>query len=385
MESSIPPKARTLRNGLHNAGLRHIIPGMFNQKLLEECSNAHGVSGFEGEIRELVRQELSSCGESTCTAAGLQICSRKVENAVPTVSLIAHMDEVGFMVQGITPDGYLTLVPLGGWWNHTLPSQRVLVLTRSGDKIPGQIATKPPHLLPEAQRRQVMADDALFIDVGASGQAEVEQLGITPGCPVVPDVCMQPLAIPHRWMGKAFDNRNGVYCMLEAMKQLCAEQVACNLNAIGTVMEEVGTRGARAIPAEMVGDVAIILEGAPADDTPGQSSICRQGVVGKGVQVRLFDPTHITHPKLADMVLQVASEAGIPHQAAVRRTGGTDAAACYAHWQGIPTIVLSTPTRYIHSHNGIIDDRDLCACCDLVCAIVRKIAACHLNATDFVS
>lgn len=358
---------------------------MFNQKLLEECSNAHGVSGFEGEIRKLIRRELSECGEAGCTAAGLQICSHKVGKEAPTVSLIAHMDEVGFMVQGITPDGYLTLVPLGGWWNHTLPSQRVLVMTRTEAKIPGQIATKPPHLLPEAQRRQVMADDALFIDVGASCQAEVEELGITPGCPVVPDVHMQPLALPHRWMGKAFDNRNGVYCMVEAMKQLCAEKVDCNIHAIGTVMEEVGTRGARAIPASMVGDVAIILEGAPADDTPGQSSICRQGVVGKGVQIRLFDPTHITPPALADWVLQVAQEANIPHQAAVRRTGGTDAAACYAHWQGIPAIVLSTPTRYIHSHNGIIDDRDLCACADLVCAMVRRIAAQQLKSTFFSS
>lgn len=358
---------------------------MFNQKLLEECSDAHGVSGFEGEIRKLIRRELSECGEAACTAAGLQICSREVGKEAPTISLIAHMDEVGFMVQGITPDGYLTLVPLGGWWNHTLPSQRVLVMTRTGAKIPGQIATKPPHLLPEAQRRQVMADDALFIDVGASCQAEVEELGIAPGCPVVPDVHMQPLAIPHRWMGKAFDNRNGIYCMMDAMKKLCAENVACNIHAIGTVMEEVGTRGARTIPASMVGDLAIILEGAPADDTPGQSSICRQGVVGKGVQVRLFDPTHITPPALADWVLQVAREANIPHQAAVRRTGGTDAAACYAHWQGIPTIVLSTPTRYIHSHNGIIDDRDLCACSDLVCAIVRRIAAQQLKASFFSS
>lgn len=373
------------KNGLHNREIRLILQGMFNQKLLEECSNAHGVSGFEGEIRKLMHRELEGCGDRFCTAAGLQVCSRTVSKEAPTVSLIAHMDEVGFMVQGITPDGYLTLVPLGGWWNHTLPAQRVLVLTRTGSKIPGQIATKPPHLLPEAQRKQVMTDDALFIDVGASCQTEVEQLGITPGCPIVPDVCMQALALPHRWMGKAFDNRNGVYCLLEAMKTLCAEQIACNINAIGTVMEEVGTRGARAIPAGMAGDVAIILEGAPADDTPGQSSVCRQGVVGKGVQVRLYDPTHITHPGLADMVLEEARTGGISHQVAVRRTGGTDAAACYTHWQGIPTIVLSTPTRYIHSHNGIIDDRDLCACCDLVCAIVRRVARQQLKAGDFIS
>lgn len=347
---------------------------MFNRSLLERLSNAHGVSGFEGEVRSILREQLGACCDCSCTRAGVQVCRYRAAADAPTLSLIAHMDEVGFMVQGITHDGYLAIVPLGGWWNHTLPAQRVTVRTRNGAVVPGQIATKPPHLLPESQRRQIMGDDALFVDVGASSEAEVGELGITPGCPVVPDVTMQPLALPHRWMGKAFDNRAGVFCMTEAVKRLSAERVNCNVHAIGTVMEEVGTRGARTLTPELVGDVAIILEGAPADDTPGQGASCRQGVPGKGVQVRLFDPTHLTPPALADFVCAAAQDEGIAYQPAVRRTGGTDAAAAYSNWYGIPAIVLSTPTRYIHSHNGILDDRDLTACTDLVCAVARRLA-----------
>ncbi len=341
-------------------------------------SNARGISGFEDEVRALLAAELEGCGHISRDIANNFICERKgTQPGAARIALLAHMDEIGFMVQGVTPDGFLTIVPIGGWWNHTLPSQRVLVQARgaaSAEKpwIPGQIGTKPPHLLPESQRSQVMPTDALVVDVGASCEAEVCALGIRPGCPVVPDVQMQPLAIPHRYMGKAFDNRAGVFCMAEVMRRLEAEKAAlpCTVAAIGTVQEEVGTRGARALG--YLADLHIILEGPPADDSFGQSTLCRQGVLGKGVQVRLYDPTNITPPELADWVLEVAAKENIPCQVTVRRSGGTDAAASYPSWNGSPAIVLGVPTRYIHSHNGILDERDLQACTELCCALVKS-------------
>lgn len=345
---------------------------MIRADLLARCSNTAAASGFEAPIRRLIRSELASCCESiTRMPSGNIVC--RCGQGGPTVALLAHMDEVGFMVQGITPDGYLLFVPLGGWWNHTLPAQRVVVHSADGRSIPGQIGTKPPHLLPESQRREVMPTEALCIDVGASSAEEVQALGIRIGCSVTPDVTLQPLAVPHRWMGKAFDNRAGVYCMIEAMRGLAADALPLTLLGVGTVQEEVGTRGARALDPRP--DLAIILEGPPADDGFGQSTLCRQGVLGKGVQLRLFDPTNITPPALAQLALRVAEEQHIPCQPSVRRTGGTDAAASYPNWQGAPAIVLGVPTRYIHSHNGILDERDLAACVDLTCALVRAIAA----------
>lgn len=344
---------------------------MFDKDLLERCSNAAAPSGFEGEMRAVVKEELAGIARIRETKAGNIIAAVGPESGAKRVALVAHMDEIGFMVQGVTPDGFLLIVPLGGWWNHTLPSQRVLVHTRDGRRIPGQIGTRPPHLLPESQRHQVMPTEALFIDVGASSAEEVAALGIRLGCAVTPDVQMQGLAIPHRWMGKAFDNRAGVYAMIQTLKTL-AQETALPVTAegIGTVQEEVGTRGARALDCPP--DFAVILEGPPADDTFGQSGICRQGVLGQGVQVRLFDPTNITPPELADWVLRVAAEEGIACQPTVRRTGGTDAAAAYPQWHGTPAIVLGVPTRYIHSHNGILDDRDLEACVALAAALVRR-------------
>lgn len=346
---------------------------MFNQELLQKCSNAGGVSGFEDDIRNVIADELAGCGTISRSISGNLICEKKGSEGAPTVALVVHMDEIGFMVQGITDDGFLLLVPLGGWWNHTLPSQRMTVITRDGRRIPGQIGTKPPHLLPESQRKQVMPDDALFVDIGASSKAEVEALGIRLGCCVVPDVQLQPLAVEHRWMGKAFDNRAGIYCMIQVMQAIKNEQLPCTVRAIATVQEEVGTRGARSLQDEMVPDFAIILEGPPADDTFGQSATCRQGVLGKGVQIRLYDPTNITPPAFADFVLNIAEKYGIAHQPTVRRTGGTDAAASYPHWFGTPSIVFGVPTRYIHSHNGILDDRDLQSTVELTLKVIRDI------------
>ncbi len=348
-------------------------PPMFNKTLLEKCSNASGVSGFEDEIRNVIAAELAGCGTITHCRNGNLICEKPGPVGSPTVALIAHMDEIGFMVQGITADGFLLLVPLGGWWNHTLPSQRVQVITRDGRKIPGQIGTKPPHLLPESQRKQVMPDDALFVDVGASCKEEVEALGIRLGCCVVPDVQLQALSVEHRWMGKAFDNRAGVYTMIRTMQTIKDMQLPCTVRAIATVQEEVGTRGARALQNESIPDFAIILEGPPADDTFGQSPTCRQGELGKGVQIRLYDPTNITPPAYADFVLDTATRNGIPHQATVRRTGGTDAAASYPNWHGTPSIVFGVPTRYIHSHNGILDARDLTAAVQLTTKVLENI------------
>ncbi len=343
---------------------------------LARYSNARGISGFEDEVRQRLTKDLhpfSSISQETC---GNFVCeSPGNEKDAPRVALVAHMDEIGFMVQGITPDGFLTLVPIGGWWNHTLPAQRVLVQARGAEGkpwIPGQIGTKPPHLLPETQRSQVMPTDALFVDVGASCEEEVRALGIRPGCPIVPDVPLQKLAIPHRVMGKAFDNRAGVACMVEVMRRLAEENAAlpCTVAAIGTVQEEVGTRGARAL--EYRADLHLILEGPPADDSFGQPGLCRQGVLGKGVQIRLYDPTHLTPPELADWVIRVAEEEHIPHQVTVRRSGGTDAAASYSNWGGTPAIVLGVPCRYIHAHNGILDERDMEACVRLCHALVKR-------------
>lgn len=345
-------------------------------KLIKTLSEAHGPSGFEAPVRSIVADLLHPYGSLDTDRCGSLLCTQKssltqehkqaednqteqTSKPIPKVMIATHMDEIGFLVQHITADGFLTCVPLGGWWEHTLLSQRVLIRTDKGTTHPGLIGSKPPHFLPEAQRRQVLPLDAMFIDVGASSRDEVEnELGIHLGSPIVPDTPFTTFPQNTKIMGKAFDNRLGLAAMIETMRDLSGTPLPHHLIGAATVQEELGMRGAKTAGAHTLPDCALILEAPPADDTPGFSPSESQGSLGKGVQIRLFDPTAVMNPKLAEFILNLAREHNIPHQVAVRRTGGTDAGALHLIKSGIPCIVLGVPTRYIHAHNGIADLRD---------------------------
>lgn len=343
--------------------------------LLKELTEAHSVPGHEDEVRAIFCDELSGLGEISSDGMGSVFCT--LPGNGPRVMITAHMDEVGMMVQNVTPDGFVQFLALGGWWEHHLLSQRVEILTRGGVKVPGLIASKPPHFLTRGQRREVMSIEQMFIDVGASSRAEVERdLGISLGDPIAPHSPFVAMAQKDRFMAKAFDNRTGMAAMIQAGRimaegpELPNQPVFC-----GTVQEEVGTRGARTAARHARPDVAIVLEGPPADDTPGHAASESQGRLGGGVQIRMFDPSAIGNPRLAHLAIETARESGIPHQVAVRRSGGTDAAALHLANEGVPCVVLGAPARYIHSHNAIIDINDHLAMVALTVGLAGKLDA----------
>ena len=340
--------------------------------LLQELTDAHAVPGHEDEVRAIFVDELEECGELSTDRLGSVFCEMAGEG--PRVLVAGHMDEVGFLVQNITADGFLQFVPVGGWWEHTLLAQRVEVLTRNGDKILGVVASRPPHFLPEAQRRQVLAIDQMFIDVGADSRSQaIEEFGISLGDPIAPCSAFTPLAREDSFMAKAFDNRVGMAAVIQAGQILARSAHPNHLIFCGTVQEEVGLRGAKTAATFANPDVAIILECPPADDIPGFARADGQGLLGGGVQIRMFDPTAIANPRLARLAIDVACAQGISHQVTVRQSGGTDAGSFHLANHGIPSIVLGVPARYIHSHNAIIDLNDHLQMLALVIALVRRL------------
>ena len=342
--------------------------------LLQELTEAHAVSGHEDEVRAIFVDELGECGELSADRNGSVFC--ETGNSGPRVLVAGHMDEVGFMVQNITADGFIQFVAIGGWWEHILLSQRVEILTRGGDKILGVVASCPPHFLPEAQRRQVMTIDQMFIDVGASSARDaMENFGVALGDPIAPVSAFTPLARDDWFMAKAFDNRVGMAATIQAGQILAQSPHPNRLILCGTVQEEVGLRGARTAATFAKPDVAIILEGPPADDTPGGPRTECQGRLGGGAQIRWFDPSAIANPRLARLAIDTARQAGIGHQITVRRSGGTDAGSFHLANEGIPSIVLGVPARYIHSHNAILNLNDYLQLLALTIALVRALDA----------
>lgn len=350
-------------------------------ELLRRLTEAHSVSGFEDEVREIFREELKGKGSLGCDRLGSVYCESEAGDG-PRVLVAGHMDEVGFRVQAITSQGYLTFVPVGGWWGHNLLAQRVEVKTRSGSKITGIVASKPPHFLTVAERAKVQSLDAMFIDIAAEDAEEVASWGVKIGDPIAPVSRFTPSRKEGRYLAKAFDNRVGMGGAIEVGRDLLPIS-AGHLIVAGTVQEEVGLRGSRTLGNRVAPDVAIVLEGPPADDTPGQDLSVSQGALGKGVQIRLHDPSAIMNPRLVDLAISLAETNGIPHQVTVRRSGGTDAGGFTQSGPGIPSIVLGVPARYIHSHNGIIDIADYRAMVDLAKALASEILAKGADQFDF--
>ena len=343
--------------------------------ILAQLSNAAGTPGNEGEVREIIRKHLEGLVEFSYDKMGSIICQRKGGRDTPRVMLAGHIDEIGFIVRLITNEGFIKFHNLGGWWGHTMLAQRVIIKTAQGD-VPGVIGAKPVHHLGQDERKTVMDIKDMHIDVGARDKQEaMEVFGILPGDHIVPQTMFVEMHNPRFVSGKAFDDRVGTALFVEAIKNLADETLPNAVYGVGTVQEEVGTRGAKTAADVINPDVAIVLEGSPADDTPGFVREDSQGVLGQGPQIRLFDPTMIPNRALIQCVLDTAKSCNIPYQVAVRTSGGTDGRPIHVHNRGVPTVVIAPPVRYIHGHVGMLHLDDYEHSLQLLMELLRRLDA----------
>lgn len=301
--------------------------------------------------------------------------ARKGEEGVrdkPKVMLAAHMDEVGFMVTRITPEGHLRFQSIGGWWDNVLLAQRVVIKTKSGD-VPGIIGSKPPHILEEDERKKVVPAKDMFIDIGATSESMVKEAGVRPGDPVVPWSPFAPMKQASVFQGKAFDDRLGCAALVEIVRQLRAGRHPNTVFAVGTVQEEVGTRGAATSAWVVNPDVAVILEVGIAQDVPGMKENEIEVRMGGGPALFLYDATMIPNLRLRDLFIERAEGLGVPLQFSAMPRGGTDGGKIHIHTSGVPSVVLGVPVRYIHSHTGIFNMDDLRNLVRLVVSIIKSL------------
>jgi endoglucanase len=342
--------------------------------LLAKLAQTHGAPGYENAVRRIFRDEIRE--NLSTDRTGNIVGEKKGAADSPRIILTAHMDEVGFVVQTITKSGLIKFAPLGGWWPHAILAQRVRILTKTGEEILGVIGAKPPHFLEESEREKVLKLDKMFIDIGAKDADEVrDRFGIQLGDSIVPASSFERMGNPDYLLCKAFDNRVGMALIIQAIEKLRSKALSHpnTVLSVGTVQEELGMRGAQTAVFGLDLDAAIVLEGTPADDLPEVNEDERQGVVGEGVQIRLLDPSAIMNRQFAAYVVGVADELGIPHQIAVRKSGGTDARVIHLHGAGIPTVVLGVPARYIHTHNSIIHINDYLSTLDLLLNVIQRL------------
>ncbi len=342
---------------------------------LKQIAEMPGVSGFEQRVKELLLEKLSSISEVSTDKIGSIIFKKQGTEDTPKIMLASHMDEIGFMVKHITKEGFLKFTTLGGWWEQVMLGQRVTVLTAKGD-IPGVVGSKPPHILTPDERKKLVQKRDMYIDVGAVDEKEAREVfGVRPGDPIVPYSQFTVMANEKYLMAKAWDNRIGCAIVADVIAGLQQELHANTVYGVGTVQEEVGLRGAKTSASVIDPDIAFAIDTCVAGDTPGVSDDQAASKLGKGVSICIYDASMIPHSKLRDFVIGVAEHNNIPYQLDFTESGGTDAGRIHIHAEGVPSLVMSIPTRYIHSHNGIIHRDDYEAAVRLLIAVIKKLDA----------
>ncbi len=343
------------------------------EELLKEITEANGVSGYEGEVRQIMAREMKDTADSVEYDRMGSILGRKKGTAdSPKVMVVGHMDEIGFMVKEITKDGYIKFLPLGGWWGHVALGQRMRIITSKGPVV-GVIGSQPPHLLPQEERKKVIEIKDMFIDVGVQEKFDVKKkLGIKPGDPIVPESQFTIMGNPKMYMSKAFDNRVACAIVLDLLNTLKRAQHPNTILGCASVQEEVGLRGAQTLAHLGDPDVAIVVDTGIAQDVPPEG-FKKDEKLGAGPAVLIYDAVMIPNLKLRDLVVKTAEARKIPFHLTYMERGGTDGGRIHLSRAGVPSIVIGPPVRYIHSHNGILNRTDYNNTVKLIAEVIKKL------------
>jgi tetrahedral aminopeptidase len=321
--------------------------------LLEKLSNAAGVSGAEGPVRDIVLEAIrGKVDEARIDAVGNLIAVKHAANATSPgrrVMVAAHMDEVGVMIVHIESSGFLRFRPVGGIDPRVLLAKQVLI----GEKaVPGVIGQKAVHLLKPADRGHVVAVEQMFIDIGAKDRAEAEALVKLGDCAVF---ATKFASLGGTAKGKALDDRAGCAILVEL---LSGGPYPCEMVGVFTVQEEVGLRGAQVAAYAVEPDFALVLEGTVCDDSPKKVDVSPTTRLGAGPAISIADRSAIADRRLVDLVADTAKAIGVPYQFKQPMVGGTDAGRIHLSRGGVPTVVLAVPCRYLHSPVSLLSLSD---------------------------
>lgn len=328
-------------------------------KELEEFIRTPGVSGFEDDIRALIRRKVSEVKgtSSHVDDMGNLVVSLAGGGKGKHVVVVAHMDELGMLVTNIEQDGSICFRKMGGIDDRTLISRVVHIRTRKG-VVPGVIGIKPPHLMENRdEMMKTVPAKELRVDVGTASKKETEALGVEVLDPMTLkkdfDIMRRKLVV-----ARGLDDRFGCVAILEILRRMAGEasRLPVRLTFVWSVQEEIGLRGAFAIASRLQPDIVFAIDSGSTTDAPGMPRELAPFKLGKGPGLRLVDNRAVASPVLRAYIEKVAKRNRIPLQVLV--TGGsTDAAAMQQ--MGCAAMPVAIPLRYTHSTVEVIHLDDL--------------------------
>jgi endoglucanase len=337
--------------------------------LLDRLLRAVGPSSYERPAAEIWREAAREFAEVRGDALGNSFATVNAGGS-PRVALVGHIDEIGLVIKHIDSSGVLFVGEIGAWDPAVLVGQRVTVMT-SGGAVPGVIGKAARHLLSDEDRKRAPLVHDLWVDIGASDDADAAS-AVQIGDPVV--MAAAPVELRgFRLASRALDNRLGALVVLEAARRAAAGDLEAEVVAVASVREETSYAGARTATFAAEPDVAITLDVTHTDDYPNsdQARVTGSRALGSGPSI---SRGAAQHEGIAQRLIAVARDAGIPHTLeADGSVSWTDSEAVQEVGAGVPCGLVGIPLRYMHSPSETCDLRDVELAVELVARFCRSL------------
>jgi len=325
----------------------------FNSEFIKKLSNCFSPSGREKNIRELIMNEIKDYADEIKVDPLGNLIVRK-KGTGKKILFSAHMDQIGFIITHVDEKGFLRFSNVGGLDAKKLLGHRVIF----DNGLEGVICSE------KIEEPAKLTMGKLFLDV-ASTSTEFVKKNFQVG-----DMCVfktEYYETEDCIICKAADDRIGCYILIEALKNHPATDN--DVYYVFSVQEEVGCRGARTAGYGINPDIAIALDVTATGDS--LDGIKMDVKLGGGAAIKLMDKSLITHPEIKELLTTLSVENKIKYQYEVLEFGGTDAGAIHTTMSGVPSGVISIPTRNLHTSGEIFNKEDITQCIKLVLAVTK--------------
>lgn len=312
--------------------------------ILKNLCNLDATSGDEKSVRDFIISEIKDYCEYRVDNLGNIIAFKKgKKESVKKLMLDAHMDEVGLIITSVTEDGFLKFKTVGGIDVSALMFRTVKI----NGSINGVISGKPIHLIGGDERKKLPKLESLYIDIGASSKSEaLEHIALGDRAVLCGDFEENEQNI----ISKALDDRVGCAVLIKLIKEFDE----FDFYASFSVQEEVGLRGAKVSAYAINPDSAIVLESTTASDIAGVGDADKVCTLGNGVAISFMDGATVYDREYYNFALS----SGLACQPKTAVAGGNNSGAIHLSREGVRTIALSLPCRYIHSSTSVASKRD---------------------------
>ena len=318
-------------------------------------------SGFEETMMKAFIDEIKPyVDEAHGTPRGNVIAVQRGRNPkAPKVALVAHLDQIGFIVFNIDPTGFVRFRKIGGSVTRAIQGQHLQILTENGPVV-GVVGMKPGHITTPAEANTIPPIEEMYIDIGAASRGEAEAMGVKNGTPIT--YAATPVKLANGLIASpSIDDRAGCATIIQVAKTFSKKRPRATVYYIGSVEEEIGLRGAETCLYDIDVDMAVAVDTFPAGYQPDVNMRDLYYEVGKGPGLHVGeqgDRVRIQSQQVHRWLRRTAEAHGIPHQVGIM-SGGTDAMAMMQTRGGVPAATIGIPRRYSHSPVEVFAPSDL--------------------------